>query len=85
MPRWGQSQTQTVLTGTHFDLQIGEASFNFTGNKRVGTVVNGQIPGPLSPRPSPDPSPTVTAVAPVAFPGTSPLAVPPPYPVPPAA
>jgi len=42
-----QSQTQTVLTGTHFDLQIGEAPFNFTGNKRIGTVVNGQIPAPL--------------------------------------
>lgn len=44
---WAQSQTQTVLTGTHFDLQIGEAPFNFTGNKRIGTVVNGQIPAPL--------------------------------------
>jgi CopA family copper-resistance protein len=44
---WAQNQTQTVLTGSHFDLQIGEASFNFTGNRRVGTVVNGQIPGPL--------------------------------------
>ncbi|WP_308683782.1 copper resistance system multicopper oxidase [Steroidobacter agaridevorans] len=44
---WAQSQTQTVLTGSHFDLQIGEAPFNFTGHKRIGTVVNGQIPGPL--------------------------------------
>ncbi|HEY0684588.1 MAG TPA: copper resistance system multicopper oxidase [Steroidobacter sp.] len=44
---WAQSQSQTVLTGSHFDLQIGEAPFNFTGHKRVGTVVNGQIPGPL--------------------------------------
>lgn len=44
---WAQSQTQTVLTGTNFDLQIGEAPFNFTGNKRIGTVVNGQIPAPL--------------------------------------
>ncbi|MBM0105717.1 copper resistance system multicopper oxidase [Steroidobacter sp. S1-65] len=44
---WAQSHAQTVLTGSHFDLQIGEAPFNFTGNKRVGTVVNGQIPGPL--------------------------------------
>jgi CopA family copper-resistance protein len=42
-----QNQTQTVLTGSHFDLQIGEAPFNFTGNQRIGTVVNGQIPGPL--------------------------------------
>jgi len=44
---WAQNPTQTVLTGNHFDLQIGEAPFNFTGNKRIGTVVNGQIPGPL--------------------------------------
>jgi CopA family copper-resistance protein len=44
---WAQSQRQTVLTGSHFDLQIGEAPFNFTGHKRIGTVVNGQIPGPL--------------------------------------
>lgn len=44
---WAQSQTQTVLSGTHFDLQIGEAPFNFTGKKRIGTVVNGQIPAPL--------------------------------------
>lgn len=44
---WAQSQPQTVLTGSHFDLQIGEAPFNFTGRKRIGTVVNGQIPGPL--------------------------------------
>lgn len=44
---WAQKPSQTVLTGSHFDLQIGEAPFNFTGNKRIGTVVNGQIPGPL--------------------------------------
>ncbi len=44
---WAQRQTQTVLSGSHFDLQIGEAPFNFTGKQRVGTVVNGQIPGPL--------------------------------------
>lgn len=44
---WAQSQTQSVLTGDRFDLQIGEAPFNFTGAKRIGTVVNGQIPGPL--------------------------------------
>jgi CopA family copper-resistance protein len=44
---WAQNATQTVLTGTHFDLQIGEAPFNFTGKRRIGTVVNGQIPAPL--------------------------------------
>jgi CopA family copper-resistance protein len=44
---WTQNQTQSVLTGDRFDLQIGAAPFNFTGAKRTGTVVNGQIPGPL--------------------------------------
>jgi CopA family copper-resistance protein len=44
---WAQSATQSVLSGTEFDLQIGEAPVNFTGNPRVGTVVNGQVPAPL--------------------------------------
>ncbi|MDY6949641.1 MAG: copper resistance system multicopper oxidase [Pseudomonadota bacterium] len=44
---WAQSPTPSVLSGTHFDLQIGAAPFNFTGKKRIGTVVNGQIPAPL--------------------------------------
>lgn len=42
-----QSATQTVLSGTEFDLQIREMPVNFTGKQRVGTVVNGQIPAPL--------------------------------------
>jgi CopA family copper-resistance protein len=36
-----------VLTGTNFNLQIGEMPVNFTGKPRVGTVVNGQVPAPL--------------------------------------
>ena len=44
---WGQSPRQSVLSGTEFDLQIGEAPVNFTGKPRVGTVVNGQVPAPL--------------------------------------
>lgn len=44
---WAQSPTQTVLSGTEFDLQIGAAPVNFTGNPRIGTVVNGQVPAPL--------------------------------------
>ena len=44
---WPQSTTQTVLSGTEFDLQIGETPVNFTGKTRIGTVVNGQIPAPL--------------------------------------
>lgn len=44
---WPQNATQSVLSGTEFDLQIGATPVNFTGNARVGTVVNGQIPAPL--------------------------------------
>ena len=44
---WAQSSTQTVLSGTQFNLDIGEIDVNITGNRRRGTVVNGQIPAPL--------------------------------------
>ena len=30
---WSQSATQTVLSGTEFDLQIGETPVNFTGKR----------------------------------------------------
>jgi CopA family copper-resistance protein len=43
----GQSATQTVLSGTEFNLEIGEMPVNFTGLARTGTVVNGQLPAPL--------------------------------------
>jgi CopA family copper-resistance protein len=42
-----QGPQQSVLTGTEFNLEIGEMPVNFTGARRVGTVVNGQIPAPL--------------------------------------
>jgi FtsP/CotA-like multicopper oxidase with cupredoxin domain len=35
------------LRGTQFDLHIDETPVNFTGARRVGTVVNGQVPAPL--------------------------------------
>jgi len=35
------------LHGTHFDLAIGELPVDFTGRKRMATVVNGQLPAPL--------------------------------------
>lgn len=35
------------LTGTEFDLEIGELPVNFTGQPRIATVVNGQLPGPV--------------------------------------
>jgi CopA family copper-resistance protein len=44
---WAQSAAQTVLSGTEFDLRIGEAPVNFTGHPRIGTVVNGHVPAPL--------------------------------------
>lgn len=44
---WAQSTTQSVLSGTEFDLQIGETAVNYTGRSRVATVVNGQVPAPL--------------------------------------
>ncbi|MGH8174821.1 MAG: copper resistance system multicopper oxidase [Steroidobacter sp.] len=43
----GQNTTQTVLSGTEFDLQIGAMTASFTGKPRPATVVNGQIPAPL--------------------------------------
>jgi CopA family copper-resistance protein len=46
-PAWPQSATQSVLSGTEFDLQLGEMPVNFTGRARTGTVVNGQVPAPL--------------------------------------
>src|SRR5437868_3485757 len=44
---WAQAAPRRELSGSQFDLQIGELPVNFTGKHRVGTVVNGQIPAPL--------------------------------------
>jgi len=38
---------QATLTGTEFDLRIGESPVNFTGAPRMGISVNGTIPAPL--------------------------------------
>lgn len=35
------------LTGTTFDLTIGQSPVNFTGHARSATTINGGIPGPL--------------------------------------
>ncbi|MGA7800299.1 MAG: copper resistance system multicopper oxidase, partial [Gammaproteobacteria bacterium] len=35
------------LSGTEFDLVIGEMPVNFTGRPRMATTVNGQLPAPL--------------------------------------
>ncbi|TWC20516.1 MULTISPECIES: copper resistance system multicopper oxidase [unclassified Pseudomonas] len=36
-----------VLSGTDFDLFIGESPVNFTGHPRIAQTINGGIPGPL--------------------------------------
>ncbi|MFC4764590.1 copper resistance system multicopper oxidase [Dyella koreensis] len=35
------------LSGNHFELEIGELPVDYTGRKRIATVVNGQLPAPL--------------------------------------
>ncbi|MEJ2508455.1 MAG: copper resistance system multicopper oxidase [Gammaproteobacteria bacterium] len=47
-PVWalnGPAERQ-VLSGTEFDLVIGETPVNFTGKMGVATAVNGQVPAP---------------------------------------
>ena len=49
-PAWAQSrqrQESAVLTGTAFDLRIGEAEVNLTGAARPALTINGSLPGPL--------------------------------------
>jgi CopA family copper-resistance protein len=36
-----------ALSGTQFDLEIGALAVNFTGQRRIATVVNDQLPAPL--------------------------------------
>ncbi|MGO4549796.1 copper resistance system multicopper oxidase [Lysobacter sp. 2RAF19] len=38
---------QGVLSGTQFDLSIGESPVNFTGRVRAAVTVNGSLPAPL--------------------------------------
>ena len=40
------STTSTTLSGTDFDLRIGETPLNFTGHPRIGVTVNGSVPAP---------------------------------------
>lgn len=35
-----------ILTGTEFNLEIGESPVNFTGSPRMATTVNGSLPAP---------------------------------------
>ena len=36
-----------VLTGTDFALSISEVPVNITGQRRIGTLVNGSLPAPV--------------------------------------
>ena len=38
---------QQTLSGTQFDLAIGETPMNFTGSTRIAQTINGSIPGPV--------------------------------------
>ncbi len=38
---------RTELRGNHFELEISELPVDFTGRRRIATVVNGQLPAPL--------------------------------------
>ncbi|WP_328795692.1 copper resistance system multicopper oxidase [Halopseudomonas xiamenensis] len=38
--------TANILSGTQFDLEIGESAVNFTGNPRIATTINGSLPAP---------------------------------------
>src|SRR5438445_1686980 len=36
-----------LLSGSEFDLSIGETAVNITGARRIATVVNGTLPAPV--------------------------------------
>src|SRR5512143_1751117 len=40
-------QAIAELSGTEFDLTVGEMPVNITGRRRIATVVNDAMPGPL--------------------------------------
>jgi CopA family copper-resistance protein len=48
---WAQDararQATRELTGTDFDLQLGETLVNFTGSPRIAHTVNGSLPAPI--------------------------------------
>lgn len=48
-PSWAAagSPALSTLTGTEFDLSIGEMPVNITGKRRIAMVINGGLPGPL--------------------------------------
>ena len=49
-PAWaqtGQRRESAVLSGTEFDLRIGETEVNLTGASRPALTINDSLPGPL--------------------------------------
>ena len=49
-PVWAQAasnQQPAVLSGTQFDLRIGEQFVNFTGSTKIAQTVNGLLPAPI--------------------------------------
>jgi CopA family copper-resistance protein len=48
-PTWALKSTgqTTVLSGTRFDLDIGETPVDFTGRTRTAITVNGSLPAPV--------------------------------------
>jgi CopA family copper-resistance protein len=49
-PAWAQTahrRDPAVLSGTTFDLRIGETAVNVTGKARTALTINGSMPGPL--------------------------------------
>lgn len=48
-PSWAAagSTALSTLTGTEFDLSIGETPVNITGKRRTAMAINGGLPGPL--------------------------------------
>ena len=41
------SDNTNILSGTRFDLAVGETPMNFTGRTRPAITVNGSLPGPI--------------------------------------
>ena len=44
---WSAPGNPNVLSGTEFDLSIGETPMNFTGRVRPAITVNGSLPAPI--------------------------------------
>jgi CopA family copper-resistance protein len=42
-----QMKTPEILSGRHFELNIGYQGVNFTGRDRIATAINGSVPGPI--------------------------------------